>query len=517
MSFIGFDDENCYIKAKGKLVAFKRSKTSELVECESFNGPNKHEIVDFLGIYEIAGVELAAVSTQIKSVSKVWGINTIYGFQVYQITKGPENVEAIALLKSGLSLSPLYYSEAVDLSLNQTLQLKKAPSRQHFIWNGVAIKRFEEATKVVGLCQPIVAGFITTFATNKFEFVLISRRDAVRAGTRFWMRGADENGNVANFVETEQIVHTPNETYSFVQIRGSVPLHWTQYPDLSRLPKIRLDDREPNREILNKHFKRITDEYGRVVAVSLTDHKGKELELTNTYNEFGGQAENVHFEYFDFHKECSKMRYQNIDKLIANIADELEKMGWSEAKSGKLQDGVVRTNCVDCLDRTNVVQTVIARKILDKQLEASRCECDYLSAFRNAWTDNADAISKQYAGTPALKTDYTRTGKRSTFGALNDGKNSILRYKINTCDDGDRQDQFDAVTQAVPIKSLSKENLLIAFIFFIILMIQALVLTVSGKKVESRKKVLEARMRLVNSPRFREIKPAEKNAHIKAD
>ena len=35
------------------------------------------------------------------------------------------------------------------------------------------------------------------------------------------------------------------------------------------------------------------------------------------------------------------------------------------------------------------------------------------TAFRNAWTDNADALSILYTGTPALKTDFTRTGKRS--------------------------------------------------------------------------------------------------------
>jgi hypothetical protein len=32
----------------------------------------------------------------------------------------------------------------------------------------------------------------------------------------------------------------------------------------------------------------------------------------------------------------------------------------------KKQKGIVRTNCVDCLDRTNVVQSVIAKKILLK-------------------------------------------------------------------------------------------------------------------------------------------------------
>ncbi len=55
------------------------------------------------------------------------------------------------------------------------------------------------------------------------------------------------------------------------------------------------------------------------------------------------------------------------------------------------------------------------------------------------WANNADAISEQYAGTGALKTDYTRTGKRSFKGVLNDGLNSATRYYLNNFKDGFRQ------------------------------------------------------------------------------
>lgn len=63
--------------------------------------------------------------------------------------------------------------------------------------------------------------------------------------------------------------------------------------------------------------------------------------------------------------------------------------------------------------------------------------------FRNAWTDNADILSLCYTGTPALKTDFTRTGKRSTAGAINDGKHSMIRYYINNFTDGYNNDCLD--------------------------------------------------------------------------
>ena len=46
------------------------------------------------------------------------------------------------------------------------------------------------------------------------------------AGTRYLSRGLDDDGNVANFVETEQLLIYRDQVYSFVQIRGSVPLFW---------------------------------------------------------------------------------------------------------------------------------------------------------------------------------------------------------------------------------------------------------------------------------------------------
>jgi len=61
------------------------------------------------------------------------------------------------------------------------------------------------------------------------NLVMISRRRYEMAGTRFNARGIDEEGNVANFVETEIVVEYPSDklVFSHVQVRGSVPLFWS--------------------------------------------------------------------------------------------------------------------------------------------------------------------------------------------------------------------------------------------------------------------------------------------------
>jgi len=59
--------------------------------------------------------------------------------------------------------------------------------------------------------------------------------------------------------------------------------------------------------------------------------------------------------------------------------------------------------------------------------------------FKSVWADNADVISIQYSGTGALKTDYTRTGKRTKWGLVRDGINSLTRFYKNNFTDGFRQ------------------------------------------------------------------------------
>ncbi len=69
------------------------------------------------------------------------------------------------------------------------------------------------------------------------------------------------------------------------------------------------------------------------------------------------------------------MKYENLAKLLDIIKNELENYGYFSMEIGQSEDsklnskkssqkGIMRTNCMDCLDRTNVVQSVIARQIL---------------------------------------------------------------------------------------------------------------------------------------------------------
>lgn len=79
----------------------------------------------------------------------------------------------------------------------------------------------------------MVQGYLEEFASvlpnnEKIRYILVSRRSTKKAGTRFYARGIDDDGCVANFVETEQIVEVSELVFTHLQIRGSVPAFFAQ-------------------------------------------------------------------------------------------------------------------------------------------------------------------------------------------------------------------------------------------------------------------------------------------------
>ncbi len=80
----------------------------------------------------------------------------------------------------------------------------------------------------------------------------------------------------------------------------------------------------------------------------------------------------LRYEAFDFHKQCGNDRWDRLSILINRLANDQDSFGFfCVNKSGKVvnsQTGVFRTNCIDCLDRTNVVQGLLAKRILQIQL-----------------------------------------------------------------------------------------------------------------------------------------------------
>ena len=302
---------------------------------------------------------------------------------------------------------------------------------------------------------------------KQFDITLISRRSVKRAGLRYLRRGVDEEGFVANSVETEQILtpSTPgpaSKAFSFVQFRGSIPLYFAQSPYSLRPPPVMLHSAEVNFDALKKHFGRLEEQYGSLQIVNLVEKSGVEAALGEAYesavrrfnegkatapsgvgtkegdngekNAQGGDE--VPFEWFDFHSVCRGMKFENVSLLLQALGEKLNTFSSTVVVDGQItaqQAGVLRTNCMDCLDRTNVCQSSFAKHMLDLQLKDlgydMSAQLDQENPwFNTIWADNGDAISKQYASTSAMKGDYTRFRKRDYRGALVDAGLSLTRF-----------------------------------------------------------------------------------------
>jgi hypothetical protein len=84
---------------------------------------------------------------------------------------------------------------------------------------------------------------------HSIHLALLSRRSRFRAGTRYFKRGVDHEGQVANYNETEQIVTVDSPSgadasaqISYVQIRGSIPVFWAEINNLRYMPDLQIMD-----------------------------------------------------------------------------------------------------------------------------------------------------------------------------------------------------------------------------------------------------------------------------------
>jgi len=393
----------------------------------------------------------------------------------------------IEMLEAFFSKKFLFFSYEFDLTL--TLQnscennFEKRMWRSQYFFNEIWMQDFIN-NGFFDWVTPIISGLVeikhTVVEQTEIDFILISRRDKRRTGMRFISRGCDIDGNASNTADTEQIVviykknSLDTKVYAHVQLRGSIPFFWQQKPNLKWSPKGEMYLESQNINIAQKHFEKIAKDYGNQVVINLIDKKRNQkmlgLEFQRVVEEIAKDS-SLKYVWFDFHEECKKMKYENLSRLLTIIETDTSTMGMFEADIKKSnnnvlianilqkQKGTFRTNCIDCLDRTNVVQSVIGRKMLHFALihaKLSQKSIFQLSpfekfsedlelSFREIWTKNADALSILYTGTGALKTDFTRTGKRSNKGALNDGRNSIVRYVLGNFYDGYNQNCIDLV------------------------------------------------------------------------
>ncbi|KAL0360043.1 UNVERIFIED_CONTAM: Phosphoinositide phosphatase SAC1 [Sesamum radiatum] len=333
------------------------------------------------------------------------------------------------------------------------------PYDNMFVWNAFLTQPIRSRCKNTIWTIALVHGNfkqvrLSIFGRD-FSVSLVSRRSRHFAGTRYLKRGVNDHGRVANDVETEQIVldeeagSCKGKMSSVVQMRGSIPLFWSQEASrFSPKPDI-IFEKRPREMMLRREF----------------------ANAVGYLNQILPEENHLKFIHWDFHKFAK--RDSSLRDLRANSAELLRVSGSTDTlikqekesetsqqskkymndnSAPRFQSGVLRTNCIDCLDRTNVAQYAYGLAALGRQLHAlgltdnPKVDADssIAAALMDMYQSMGDALAHQYGGSAAHNTVFPeRQGKWKATTQSREFLKSIKRYYSNAYTDGEKQDAIN--------------------------------------------------------------------------
>ncbi|KAI8892705.1 SacI homology domain-containing protein [Globomyces pollinis-pini] len=477
------------------------------------------KVIDFWGIFGfisfLEGYYMMLITK--KSTVALIGGHYIYHIDetvmipIYQ-NMGKEKKASLAELRycqifSGVDVSKnFYFSHTYDITQslqNNLVNPLKGPNFL-FVWNHYLTNNILEVNSAWYI--PIIHGFVDQTKISVFGhnvlITLIARRSRQYAGARFLKRGVNEQGYVANDVETEQIVNdestttfslpynpsSPKPAYtSFLQHRGSIPLFWSQeVTAMAAKPLITMDLLDPFYAAAAKHFDDLFKRYGHpIIVVNLVKSKEKTKresilldEFTKAITYLNGTLpddKKIHYVAWDMAR-ASKSHDQDVIGTLEKLAEDvlsttsifhsgmepfanvikrssgaLKDVSNANEAGFRLQHGILRTNCIDCLDRTNAAQFVVGKCALGKQLYALGIipepnvpfDSDCINMFNAMYHDHGDTIALQYGGSHLVNTMETYRKMTAWTSHSRDMIESIKRYYSNSFADAEKQDSIN--------------------------------------------------------------------------
>ncbi|CAG7866834.1 unnamed protein product [Brassica rapa] len=379
-----------------------------------------------------------------------------------------------------------------------------------FVWNEYLTHGIRRILQNTVWTVSLVYGFFqqTKCSVSDEEFVLtvIARRSRHYAGTRYLRRGINDAGNVANEVEIEQIVtkEVPEgqkvPMTSVVQMRGSIPLFWSQETSVfTPQPDIILNNKDVKHVATRRHFENLKQRYGRLIIIMnllktgkhresiLRAEFGKAISSINKGTTRENHLKAIHFDLNKHYKSGADGAFEHLcnygkralelinlffceaplgvgaeavinDSFFNNPfmnEDEEETSPEEEALKAdifSLQNGVLRSNCIDCLDRTNVAQYAHGLVALAQQLHLLGITGPPIVDKNNplakklmeAYEKMGDAIAMQYAGSDAhIKMFSALRGDWNMMMKHRDMITAVRRHYNNAYMDSEKQNAIN--------------------------------------------------------------------------
>ncbi|KAM3183565.1 hypothetical protein ACTXT7_010097 [Hymenolepis weldensis] len=422
-----------------------------------------------------------------------------YFSYTYDLTKSLQvNMEPLGIM--GTKLDPF----------NKPTAFRSIPDPR-FLWNCPLIpQKFQPTSECIsnwfiGLIHGFVRQALLVSYGMPVSIILLARRSRFFAGTRFLKRGANIDGNVANEVETEQIVCDTAEptlsrmrVSSVVQHRGSVPLFWSQ--DTAKImvgkPPLAITWEDPYYEAFGKHFADLIERHCvPVIVLNLMKQQEKrpfEKQLTAGFlegiehlNQYASKLDSsvslmdneekstpITYVAFDMARIKRSTNSLAIDHLLEvaeeciratgiffsgglkPVSDTFSREEYIERTRQLMnidvcprQHGIVRTNCVDCLDRTNTAQFVLGHVAIGYQLHAIGLLANTKLSFdskvskvlRDLFGEHGDMLALQYGGSGVVHNIETYQNPSTSRVNSRDILQTLSRYYSNNFIDFEKQ------------------------------------------------------------------------------
>eukprot|EP00939_MAST-03C_sp_MAST-3C-sp1_P000593 g593.t1 len=336
-----------------------------------------------------------------------------------------------------------------------------------FAWNYFLTKEFEGTLTigrkwVLNLCHGFFRQQRCMIAGSAVSLTLLARRSRHFAGTRYLKRGVSDDGHVANEVEVEQIIDDENCHYSsFVQVRGSIPVFWTQEANATVVrPQIQIKRKDPEFLRARRHFGHLLARYAAPITcldlVKQREKRVREGKIGRAFREaiihlnssfprglriirykpydWTGQrkAKGQEKALADLRRHCLRLKRRKSLEIAATLgvpsSPKSEVPPAVQRRKEMLQRGVLRSNCVDCLDRTNLSQRCAGTIVLGMQLfvmglKNDTPELSFISklsigvALGMLYDEMGDRVAMQYGGSGAHRKVHSSRSKGGGAGA----------------------------------------------------------------------------------------------------
>lgn len=339
----------------------------------------------------------------------------------------PKNVQELSELDID---GKYYFCETKDITRPFPSRMSFQNPDDEFVWNGWFSKPFKDIG-LPKHCAILLQGFaecrnIQSTGQQGGMVALIARRSRLHPGTRYLARGLNACFSTGNEVECEQLVWVPRRAgqnipfSSYIWRRGTIPIWWGAELKFTTEAEIYVSGQDPYKGS-SQYYKRLSRRYG-AQSSELTAVRQKKTPLVpivciNLLRYGEGKPETILVEHFkdslkyirstgklphtwiqlinyDWHATVkSKGEQQTIEGLWKYLKAPTMNIGFCEGnyfplrqqlKECKglvvcnddfeggfcltsLQNGVIRFNCADSLDRTNAASFFGALQVFVEQ------------------------------------------------------------------------------------------------------------------------------------------------------